>query len=74
MEEAGKREVEQEALCTCAISLARSLSLSPRAGPAAETLRRLGLGSALPGLQTMKTDWSGGIQRAHSGPVTDTER
>lgn len=72
IEEAGKREVEQEALCTCAISLARSLS--PRAGPAAETLRRLGLGSALPGLQTMKTDWSGGIQRAHSGPVTDTER
>lgn len=55
-------------------NIARSLSLSPRAGPAAETLRRLSLGSALPGLQTMKTDWSGGIQRAHSGPVTDTER
>lgn len=62
--------MEQEALCTCAISL----SLSPRASPAAETQRRLSLGSALPGLQTMKTDWSGGIQRALSGPVTDTER
>lgn len=64
--------MEQEALCTCVISLA--LSLSPRAGPAAETLRRLSLGSALPGLQTMKTEWSGGIQRVHSGSVTDTER
>lgn len=67
-----KRGGTRSTLYLC--NLARSLSLSPRAGPAAETLRRLGLGSALPGLQTMKTDWSGGIQRAHSGPVTDTER